>query len=278
MAIDLDALGLEEIEPGIVEDTPANRRVLLENKLAWNQVKDENDQPLMLIEPRELGVTPERVSERMRPLLVDPKDAWSDYRPLPDLAMDPDTAGVPHWAWKKLADWEQWQEDFGGRKDKKGGRKEPVLPTRCKTVKKDGQRCWAWAVDKANGGHCRSHSAGAWLRADQGNAIAHARIKLMQSAPELAEYLLQLAESGSQTDNVKLKAITEALDRAGVRAGVDIAIQGGLTVEVDAASAIRERLAGLAGRQAIEVPDGVIEGEVISDDQEPQPEDDRADR
>lgn len=270
MAIDLDALGIEEVEPGIVEDTPENRRRLLEAKLAWDQVKDEHGQPLMLIEPREVGVTPERVSERMKPLLVDPKDPWSDYRPLPELALDPDVTGVPHWAWKKLADWEKWQEDFAGRKHKTGGRKEPVLPTRCSTIKKDGNRCWAWAVDKANNGHCRSHSAGAWLKADQGNAIAHARIKLMQSAPDLAEYLLQLAESGTQTDNVKLKAITEALDRAGVRAGVDIAIQGGMTIEVDSAAKIKERLAGLAGKTSAmaAIEDGsIVEGEVIEDDE-----------
>jgi hypothetical protein len=74
--------------------------------------------------------------------------------------------------------------------------------------------------------------------------VERARSRLTQAAPTAVDILEDLMQ-GAESEPVKLKAATEILDRAGVRAGFDINTD--VTIDVrPAASVIAERLQRLS--------------------------------
>jgi hypothetical protein len=82
------------------------------------------------------------------------------------------------------------------------------------------------------------------LRNKPTDSVERARQRLTQAAPAAVDVLEELLES-AESEPVKLKAATEILDRAGVRAGYDINTE--VTVDVrPAASIIAERLQRLS--------------------------------
>lgn len=261
----LDSLPIEWVEPRVCEETFDNRRLLRENGHRWRPVPPDpaTGIPSGLIEVPDPAVTQRAMIESHRDLLVDPRDPWSDYVDCRELPAD--ATGAPFWIHRKAEQWREWDE----RQRLPGSRRsrEPHLPTRCASIKKDGTRCWAWAADAANDGHCRAHAPGAALAANMGHQIALAKVKVMQAMPAMADALEELALTAA-SEQVRLKAVTEMMDRGGVTASTDVHISGGVTVERDPAVEIRERLAGLAERLA-QAPElaapGVVEGEVLAD-------------
>jgi hypothetical protein len=88
-------------------------------------------------------------------------------------------------------------------------------------------------------------------------AVQKARQRAYQAAPAAINILEQMMES-AESEQVKLKAATEILDRAGIRGGVEIDAK----VEVNERPAddiIRERLARLAPQLLKPVEDDEIE-------------------
>jgi hypothetical protein len=82
------------------------------------------------------------------------------------------------------------------------------------------------------------------LRNKPTDSVERARQRLTQAAPAAVDLLEHLIENG-ESEPVKLKAATEILDRAGVRAGFDIG--GEVMIDVrPAASIIAERLSRLS--------------------------------
>jgi hypothetical protein len=136
--------------------------------------------------------------------------------------------------------WAKWEHSTDVEKAK---RKEPNLPSRCKQIKDDGIRCQLWTGGRLqDDGLCRVHLGS--LRNKPTDSVERARSRLTQAAPAAVDLLEHLIEHG-ESEPVKLKAATEILDRAGVRAGFDISTDVSIDLR-PAASIIAERLGRLS--------------------------------
>jgi hypothetical protein len=244
MRPDLSAIGLVEHEKGVVEDTYENRQVLRGASYTWDSVYSQTGQPTGLIAARSAEQTRERrvmSLQEKKPLLTDPRDMNSDYLMGLDLIVD-DTAIkiTPPWVVGATRKWLQEQERGGPSSDK---RAPAARPHRCKVVKGDGVRCMLWSSGRIkDDGLCRIH-----LRTVRkpGEDVERARRKLMQSAPYAVDVLEQLMET-AESEPVRLKASTEILDRAGVRAGMDLNIDVEVTDARSPGQIVQERLMRLA--------------------------------
>ena len=244
---DLSALGIEEHERGICDDTYENRNILRRAKLRYQAVYDQYGKATgwisafttdSLIERRILSLA------EKKPLLVDDLDRNSDYLTGLDLLLEDDVHHmVPPWVIGATKRWNAEQE-AGGPTTKR----EPMgLPHRCRVIKSDGIRCMLWGSGKKkDDGVCRIH-----LRTSRraGDDIERARRKLVQAAPYAVDVLEELME-GAESEPVRLKASTEILDRAGIRGGQDINVDVEVSDNRPAAQVITERLARLAAGAA----------------------------
>ena len=272
---DLTAIGIEEVDKGVCEDSFENRATLRRAKLNWDPVYSTNGIPTGLIRARSQQSTIERrilsLAEK-KPIMVDPDNRNSDYLTGLDLVAEEKTDYlVPPWVIGATRLWLKEQEEGGPRSEK---RKPLALPHRCRQIKDDTIRCMLWSSGRPNDdGLCRIH-----LRSTKhktSDDIERARTKLQQAAPYAVDMLEDLMEN-AESEPVKLKAATEILDRAGVRGGIEI----DSTVNIDvrpAASIISERLNRLAsgaieaaGKLAaagvrVETEEDMIEAEVVED-------------
>jgi hypothetical protein len=258
---DLTALGLNEVERGVVEDTYENRQALRNAHMNWDSVYSQTGQPTGLIAARTQEQSRERrilsLSEK-RPLLLDPKNNNSDYLTGLDLIVEAEATRItPPWvigATKKYLA----EQDAGGPSSDK--RAPAAMPHRCSIVKPDGIRCMLWASGRLkDGGMCRVHLK---TQRKPGEDVERARRKLMQSAPYAVDVLEQLMES-AESEPVRLKASTEILDRAGVRAGMEIDLGIEITDSRSPAQIVQERLARLAsGAMRTSAVLSAIDGEV----------------
>jgi hypothetical protein len=280
--VPLDRLAVDWVQPSVCEDTFENRRALRENGNRWRVVPPEQDggPPTGLVEVVTAQTTMARMQDRFRDCLADPRDPWSDYVDPRLLPMD--VEGVPYWVHRRAQRHAEWEASTGkptpdgpnGVPAKAHAGKEPYLPTRCDAVKVDGTRCWAWAADGAVPGKCRSHAPGAWMAANAGHNIAVARMRILQALPAVADQLEELA-LGAASEQVRLKASTEIMDRGGVLAGHEVTIGGELGVREDPGAAIRGRLAELSRRIAAAEeardadPPDVVDADVVGEEGSP---------
>jgi hypothetical protein len=234
----LESLGFEEIEPGCVEDSYANRKRvrLLDGDWQYEQVVDEDGVPNGLIRvysPESVTARRESVYDRRKPILSDPEDMWSDYVGPDEYPLD---AEVPFFIKERLARWKRQ-----AREGIPESERDP-FPIRCTTIRHDETRCWNWAANPQKVDRCKSHLG--WVEQAQLKAAAYAKQRVVESTPLAVDRLAFLMENG-ETHAVQLKASTEILDRGGVRAGVEIDQR--VEVElVDPSKEVQERLARLA--------------------------------
>lgn len=123
-------------------------------------------------------------------------------------------------------------------------------PNRCVGHCKNGERCKRAAI--AGGTVCRVHGGAAPA------VQAAARVRLAMAADRMAASLLKIAVSDDAPDNVKLAAIKDALDRAGLSAKTAV------EVSVDS-KPFEQLLSGIAGvsggsRAASRIARGVEDG------------------
>lgn len=264
----LGEYGIEEVDRGICEDTYENRSILRAHQMGWNIVYDENGQPTGLIQV----LSPEMKSaqtlssiDSRKVILTDDRDPNSDYLTEEALLIEEaaDTL-APLWVIAQTRSWIRIREKI--KKDPSVKTMYEAAPSRCRYIKSDGVRCMLWCTGrKTDDGLCRTH-----LGTKSNNitgAVQKARQRAYQAAPAAIQILEQMMES-AESEQVKLKAATEILDRAGIRGGVEIDAK----VEVNERPAddiIRERLARLIPTVAkITEPekDLEIEAEVVEDD------------
>lgn len=244
---DLSVFGIEEVNRGICQDTFENRQALRRAQLNWIPVYAENGVPTGLIQAlsKEMQTQQRILSiQEKEKILTDRTNVNSDYLTGTDLLVEEASdAIVPPWVLGATRAWARQQQD--GLPE---GKKPLPLPTRCTAIKDDGVRCQLWSGGRANDdGLCRVHLGS--LRNKPTDSVERARTRLTQAAPAAVDVLEDLLES-AESEPVKLKAATEILDRAGVRAGFDI--NANVDVEVrPAASVIQERLQQLS-KNAIE--------------------------
>jgi hypothetical protein len=273
MRPDLSALGLYEHDRGVVEDTYENRQVLRKARFTWDPVYSQNGSPTGLISAR----SPEQNKERRllsldqkKPLLSDPRDKNSDFVTGLDLIVDEAACKItPPWVVAATRAYIK-EQDAGGPTSQK--RAPAALPHRCRMTKDDGIRCMLWSSGRIkDDGLCRVH-----LRAVRkpGEDVERARRKLMQAAPYAVDVLEQLMESAIRED-VKLKASTEILDRAGVRGGMEFDVAVDIQNNRPAHMVVAERLQRLSeGAAAVANRFGkgpeeeeIIDAEVVEEDE-----------
>jgi len=272
MRPDLSALGLYEHDRGVVEDTYENRQVLRRARFTWDPVYSQNGSPTGLISAR----SPEQNKERRllsldqkKPLLSDPREKNSDFLTGLDLIVDEAACKItPPWVVAATRNYIK-EQDGGGPTSNR--RAPAALPHRCRMMKEDGIRCMLWSSGRIkDDGLCRVH-----LRAVRkpGEDVERARRKLMQAAPYAVDVLEQLMESATRED-VKLKASTEILDRAGVRGGMELDVGVEVTNLRPAHMIVSERLQRLSeGAAAVanrfgSGPEEIIEdAEVVEEDE-----------
>lgn len=272
---DLAAIGIEEVEKGVCEDTYDNRKALRHAHLNWDPVYDGAGRATGLIAARSQETT---VSRRLislqekKPLLVDPTDKNSDYLTGLDLLIDEKASSiVPPWVLGSTRAFLKEQEDGGPSSPNRAPKGQP---TRCRTIKSDGIRCMLWSSGRLkDDGLCRIHLK---TQRKPGEDVERARRKLMQAAPYAVDVLEELMDT-AESEPVRLKASTEILDRAGVRGGQDINLDVEITDARTAADIVAERLQRLSegAKAVLEVQrslesseeDGeVIDAEVVEED------------
>lgn len=236
----LHDLGIEEIEPMTCEDNYENRRRLRAGKLMWVQLTDpDSGMPTGMVRAftdEELTARRDSVWEGKKPIMADPANPYSEYLPPQDLPMDGD---MPWWVKQHLRTW--IQDEMSGKAEDK----RRTFPIRCEVIRTDGTRCWSWAGNPKKTKRCKKHMA--WeMDVDSANAKL-AKLKFLQAAPAMADGLEELAMDRHESGAVRLKAMTEILDRAGVRGGSEIELTGKVEVQ-DAGTEVQERLARLADR------------------------------
>mgnify|MGYP003335055773 CR=1 FL=1 len=263
---DLSAIGIIEHERGVCEDTYENRAALRRAHLNWDPVYDQRGSATGLISARSQETTKERrllsLAEK-RPLLTDAKDNNSDYLTGLELLIDETASAiVPPWVLGATRVWRE-EQDNGGPKNP--NRQPAGLPHRCRMIKSDGIRCMLWSSGRLkDDGLCRIHLK--TIR-KPGEDVERARRKLMQSAPYAVDVLEELMET-AESEPVRLKASTEILDRAGVRAGMDVSVDVEVTDSRPPHVIVAERLQRLAQGAAsvasrLEAENNVIDAEVV---------------
>jgi hypothetical protein len=211
----LEEIGLEEIEPGIVEDSSENRRTLANQdpRWTWERVRDEEGVPcglLQPISPEALTLTRRSVHDRRRPLLTDSENPWSDYVHPDDYPLDVD---MPWWVEMRLRTWREQATEGVPELERR------PFPTRCTQLRTDNTRCWNWVGHPAKLTVCKSHTDLTREAVTKTPAYARERVlELSIDAVDTLAYLMNFADG----EAVRLKASTEVLDRAGVRGGTEI--------------------------------------------------------
>lgn len=248
---DLSALGIEEVERGVCQDTYANRAALRRSKMGWDPVYASNGVPTGLIQARSPEMDRSRriisLTEK-KPILVEPDMINSDYITGYDLLAESAADDiVPPWVIAATRNYLKEQEAGGPSSPK---RQPLALPHRCRAIKEDGIRCMMWSSGRLkDDGYCRVHLGS--IQRKPGEDVERARAKLTQAAPYAVDVLEELMETAS-SEPVRLKASTEILDRAGVRGGIEFDARLEVTDGRSPADIVAERLNRLAAN-AIEV-------------------------
>jgi hypothetical protein len=274
---DLSMYGIEETDRGVCLDTFENRQALRRAKFNWLPVYALNGVPTGLIQ----AISPEMQSQQRLlsldekiAILSEPDDKNSDY--ITGYGLLAESAAdyiAPPWVLGATRAWAK-QQNSG---ELAHGKKELPLPRRCKAIKDDGIRCQLWSGGRgADDGLCRVHLGS--LRNKPTDSVERARSRLTQATPTAVDVLEQLMDN-AESEPVKLKAATEILDRAGIRAGIDINTDVTLDVR-PAASIIAERLQRLATNaieaqrrfedsqapETVIVEEQTVDAEVVEDD------------
>jgi hypothetical protein len=249
---DLSLWGIEEVEPGVCEDSYVNRKLIRENQATWTMVYDTNGDPTNLIQVVTSEMKQRRLLTNKALLLVDQRDPDSDYITGERLVMETRADDmVPAWVTAASRKWLEI-EDERERRGPQGKLFRPGVagpPMRCRAKRMDGKRCQNWCGGLIiNDGLCKTHIS-TKANADDNfgsNIVQKARNRLINASLRAVEGLEELAE-GAESEPVRLNAYKTILDRGGIREGFEIEQKVDVTV-VSAEQIVRDRLAEIAKR------------------------------
>lgn len=144
---------------------------------------------------------------------------------------------------------------------------EPVPPIRCVAIAKaTGEQCKRWSLRGAK--VCPKHGGRLPNVKEHAEAVVEsARMRLMGLADEAVDGLEDLIKSGT-APQVRLGAIKEVLDRAGLKGGPDVSVE--VTHNVSYKDEIFSRLKDIKERKAAleKSKAEMLEGEIIGESQE----------
>lgn len=254
LLINLDDLGIEEVDTGTCEDTFENRQILRAHDLTWREVYNEDGSPSNWI----VAMSPEamklKVLQKKAAILTDARDVNSDYETGVDLLLVPDIETyVPGWVLGATRKFNKIERE----RERTGKNVTPHLataPGRCEAIKVNGQRCvnWHGGTVKENG-YCRMHLS---RTGTEVNTVAKARNRMLSGAVAAVTRLETLMETAT-SEQVQLKASTELLDRVGIRGGVEVDQKVEIEVQ-PAALMITERLRKLGATPTEQIEDAEV--------------------
>jgi hypothetical protein len=275
---DLTIYGIDEYDKGICEDSSRNRMILRKNKLSFHPIYDTTGRPTGQIEVLSLEMQEGRslhALEDRKSILKDPRDKNSDYLTGLDLlyAGHADSM-VPPWIISATKDFDQLEDRRAERPEKNYRPNLTEPPGRCRYVKADGIRCLNWHAGRLTDDQlCRTHLGSLNANAGTG-AVERARQRVQQSAARAVDVIEQMMDTAT-SEQIRLRAAEQLLDRAGVRGGVEIDMNA-TVAQMPAADALAERLGKLAAaaeRMKAEAAEKeaesdmlVLEAEVVEDD------------
>lgn len=277
---DLSEWGIEEIERGVCEDTPENRKAIRQNKGQFRTVFDNHGMPTPYIQAitAEMYAAAQGLSKSS--LLTDPDDYNSDYLSGVPLLLAEDAKSLaPTWVLRTTKTYIRQQDEkkaLGPDAELYQSRLVAV-PTRCSVQKSDGTRCWGWADGSTDTlGMCRVHARRAGKYQPLGmSAMQIARNRLQSGVGDMVNTLEELAHT-AESETVRLGAVKDFLDRAGIRGGIEIEQKVEVTVN-EAADIVRNRLSKLKQGQQEKakilkqinegVPAETVDAEVVDDDE-----------
>lgn len=147
---------------------------------------------------------------------------------------------------------------------------KPLPALRCYYVKPDGERCKKFGIRGTGGantnGKAMCYFHGGSLPAVKAMAeaqVSSAKMKLVDSADMAVDSLIELSGPGTIA-NVRLGAIKEILDRAGIKGGPDMTVE--VTHAVSYKDEIQKRLTDMRERKAkqeAEVAEDIIDAEEV---------------
>ena len=247
----LEEWGIEEVERGVCEDTPENRKIIRQNKAQCRTVYDSNGYPTNYIQviSADMYATAQALSKAS--LLVDADDVNSDFKSGLALLMAEDAKSIaPTWVIRTTRTYMKQREqrrELGPDAALMQSRLVTV-PTRCTTMKADNTRCWGWSNGTSEmNGMCRIHARRAGRSPQhEMSTVQIMRNRLQSGAPDMLEKLAALSES--EDERIASTAIRDWLDRAGYKA-VEHIEQTVEVVQSDAAETVKNRLAKLRAGQ-----------------------------
>lgn len=150
--------------------------------------------------------------------------------------------------------------------------KNPVPTFRCYFIKQDGTQCKKFALSGTglNGTNpvCMIHGGRLPTVKAHADAVKDAvRMRLVDNADLALDTILDIMVAPGTPAQVRLKASTEILDRAGIRPGIDVAVE--VEVRENPSEEIAKRLAGIAARLQPKEIEPEDLGEVV---EEPEPD------
>ena len=276
--------GIEEVERGVCEDTAENRKAIRQQKGQYRTVFDTNGEPTPYLQVITAEMYARAQSLAKSALLSDPDDYNSDYLHGVKLLLAENSEELaPTWVLNTTKTYIRQQDrikELGADGELYAAQTRLVnVPTRCKTVKGDGTRCWGWSDGSTDlNGMCRVHARRAGKSPAHGMSTRQLMRNRMDSAvPGLWEKLEVLSES--EDERIALNAIRDMMDRAGYKA-VDYSEQKvEVTVSGDAAKTVADRLAKLKKGQEEKAEllkqmkaahagtEDVVDAEVVEDDE-----------
>lgn len=148
---------------------------------------------------------------------------------------------------------------------------KPLPALRCYYTRPDGTRCKKFGIRGTGGANtngkamCYFHGGALPAVKDMAEAqVSAARMKLIDSADAAVDSLIELSQPGT-IPNVRLGAIKEILDRAGLKGAPDMAVE--VTHTVSYKDEIQKRLEEIRSRsqKAAEIEEDIIEAEEVTD-------------
>lgn len=269
---DLSLWGIVEVDRGVCEDSFENRRLIRENGARWTDVFTSDGRPTNLLQVVTEEMRQARIMQNKSILLTDQRNPDADYKTGLHLLLNLEADNtIPAWVVAATRHWINVEEERE-RRGPEGKPYRPAItgpPARCLARTLSGHRCSNWANGtKEMNGLCKMHLANHHTDTETPgvNTLAKARNRIISGAVAAAEGLEELATSSTVSEVVRLNAIKEMLDRAGIRGGVEVTNK--VEINVDSASRIvMERLKKLSQaentRQAIEAMRHEDEPEVI---------------
>lgn len=257
----LEAWGIEEVEPGVCVNNYENRTIIRNNKARYQPIYQADGAETDLIQVLTAEMLEARARLTKTDLLTDFRDIDSDYMTGLELIM---VIGVddivPLWV---LAATRAYREIEKKRATDPGHRPKLIsYPGRCRAKRTDGKRCMMWHGGRMDeDGLCKMHIATHTNDETFGaNMLTKARNRLYSASVAATEVLEELMANAT-SEPVRAQAAKEILDRSGVRAGMEIEIKGEIDVK-PARDMIAERLEMLA----LAAKQDEIEAEVIEDE------------